>query len=600
MRAFIIFMLFLIVLVQALLFARTYVDKDAASDTPLAERSRTTTAAQSLEPEPHENPTLGIEILRGTVSTLDRSPVSGAEITVVETDFDKFDAFRVPRKRDTWITKTAEGGTFSLDTLAPGGYVVRAVGTFGSAAALLTLDARGGAGETKLRLAPSRRVSGAVLNWEGKPLEGAHVFVLAPEGTSPELAPWRYLPVITEADGSFLFEGIPTLPVTFLAVADDHAPAIVREATDATEIPVPLRFTLGKGARLGGYLIETTTNRQAERAAVIATEREFGVERARKLTTGAGSFLFEDLRPGSYEITIESAHFTLESRPFVVDVRDGLGNIDVKVIKAGRIKGRVLHENGREGIPGVTIAAVSKDPIETRSEITGSTGYYSFDGLAPGAWLISVDAAQMGITAAAAPEVKVISGKTAVGPDFTLSSGATISGRVVDVDGRPVVGANVHFSLDGNRTPDRTSRSGEDGRFEQGGIPPESQVRVWAERLGKVSTALGPEPVSTAGLHELTFTLSEEATGLIAGTVVDTLGRPASGATVECDTPDVSLTKPLSLQTGADGAFRFEDLAKGVYTLQAGRAADKMEPASAQQLTLDSGQHSEDMRLVVP
>jgi hypothetical protein len=600
MRAFILFLIFLALLAQLYFLAQNYGVKDDTSGEPMAERALADKEPGATPEKKLENPVRGIEALRGVVLGEDGAPIADTAVTLVQTDLDTFDAFRVPRKRDTWHLTTDAQGLFSVNTLAPGSYVVQTSGARGAAAAMATLEARGSAGEVVLRPARGRKVSGGVVDWEGRPVKGAHVFALAPVDAAPELLPYRYLPAVTAADGSFVFSNIPAIEMTFLAVADELAPGLIREADMAQEKPGPLRFTLGKGARLAGYLTEAETARPAEKTALVVTEREFGMERYRKYTTGAASFLFDNLRPGSYDIAVESPRYALETCPLTVEVRDGLGNLDVRMVRAGRVKGRVVQEGGREGVPGIRIVATSQDGKDRHESTSGPSGYYALEGLSPGIWQVEADDPHGDFAVEGNKEVEVPPGRAVDGPGYTMKRGATISGRVVDETGRAVIGANVFVSLHGGRTGDRSTRTGEDGRFEQAGIPPESEVRVWAERLGRVSVALGPEKVPASGLHELTFTLAEEALGSISGMVVDTLGRPAAEVPVQCVTPDQSLREPLLVQSGADGGFHFDQVPKGAYRLLTGRAADQMIPESAQELTLNPGQRAEGLRLVLP
>ena len=251
MRAFVLFLIFIALLAQLFFLARNYGRGDASSSGPMAERVPAAKAPGVHVDKKVENPVRGIEALRGHLLAPDRSPLVNTEVSIVETDLDAFDAFRVPRKRDTWQVTTDAQGVFSVNTLAPGGYVVHSNGPRGAAATVVRLEARGSAGEVALRPAPGRKVSGAVFDWEGRPVKGAQVFVLGPKEAAPELAPYRYLPATTEADGSFLFTNIPAIESNFLAVAKTLSPALIRDNAEGTKPRTPLRFSLGNGVRLG-------------------------------------------------------------------------------------------------------------------------------------------------------------------------------------------------------------------------------------------------------------------------------------------------------------------------------------------------------------
>lgn len=596
MRAFIFFLLCVALVLQFYLFSEHYLGERTA---PSSTARDATAAPPASLPPTSANPVRGIEILRGSVVNDAGVPVDRAEVTVVETNLDQFDPFNMPRSRDTWTASTGPDGTFTLDTLAPGGYVVMAQAPQGSALATAVLEARGAAGEVALRLAPGRRVEGIVTTLEGQPIEGANVFLLSPTNGPAALTPFRYVPATTGSDGRFAMDHLPPLPAAFLAVAKNFAPALIRERDALAGDLAPLKFQLGHGARVAGYLVESEGGRLADKSSVVLREVEFGLEVYRKRTADAASFLFQDVRPATYEIMVDSPKYALASRPLLVNARESHGNIDVTVVRAGRIKGKVVRGDGRDGIEGVRVAAVSEEAETESMARTSASGQYSIDGLPPGTYVLSIR--EQGVFRAEGDRsVRVEGGRTVEGPMFRAETGTAVSGRVLDAEGRPAPGANVYLSLTASATPDQSIRAGADGRFELTGIPVGSTVRVWANHLGHASVALGPERLTATGLQGLTFTLNLAASGLIAGHVVDSLGHPVAGARVLLYSPDPSLAEPLSAQSGADGLFQFEGLIDGAYRMSADNGGGSASPSPETQVEILNGARIDGLKLTLP
>jgi len=326
---------------------------------------------------------------------------------------------------------------------------------------------------------------------------------------------------------------------------------------------------------------------------------ELGREWCRKRTADAASFPFQDVRRATCAVTVPAPKYALASRPLLVDAREEHGNFDVTVVRAGRIKGKVVRGDGHDGIEGVRVAAVSEEAAFEAMARTSASGQYSIDGLPPGTYALSTR--EQGVFHAEGERsVRVEGGRTAEGPLFRAEAGTAVSGRVLDEEGRPAPGANVYLSLTASATPDQSSRAGADGRFELSGIPVGSTVRVWANHLGYASVALGPEQLTESGLQDLTFTLNLVASGLIEGHVIDSEGLPVPGARLLLHAPDPSLASPLSTHSGADGAFQFEGLVDGAYRITASVRGNSASPGPEARVDILNGARIDGLQLTLP
>lgn len=118
---------------------------------------------------------------------------------------------------------------------------------------------------------------------------------------------------------------------------------------------------------------------------------------------------------------------------------------------------------------------------------------------------------------------------------LTLTSGDRLVGRVLDPEGKPVVGAVVRLSDSGSSmmrgsTISRKAKTDENGDYLIDGLPT-GKYRVRAQSSGFLADEVNPLSVSGTGRKvEANFRLSEGR--VIEGTVVDLDGQPIEGAWV--------------------------------------------------------------------
>jgi len=207
-------------------------------------------------------------------------------------------------------------------------------------------------------------------------------------------------------------------------------------------------------------------------------------------------------------------------------------------------------------------------------------------------------AAPEGLDAAPAREA-VDTAPVAVTPRAKVRGGATVTGRVLDDQGRAVSGAEVSgrrsgFALLAARDDDPSTRTDDGGRFELA-LPEPGDLRL-------VVTASGFAPLShrvtaVADSQEDVGDLHLERGVVLSGRVSDRLGRPVAGAELRSpmaqDSGFVVLLERVSgdllATTGADGRFEVDTQAIGPWTLLAysethpvGRAEGRTELANEQ------------------
>lgn len=150
----------------------------------------------------------------------------------------------------------------------------------------------------------------------------------------------------------------------------------------------------------------------------------------------------------------------------------------------------------------------------------------------------------------------------------SADSVATVVGTVVTTDGQPIVGADVILQGTARRV-----RTGADGRFAFTGLR-EGAIELLVRKLG-YDPVEGPLFVTPGKQYALSLTMtprgqlsrvvvSAQLYNEIYGVVVDSLGQPMGGATVE-------IGGERRVVTGRDGAFLFTDVAPGKWLVRASR-----------------------------
>lgn len=107
----------------------------------------------------------------------------------------------------------------------------------------------------------------------------------------------------------------------------------------------------------------------------------------------------------------------------------------------GVISGKVtIHGKGRAGILVVLRPAdPGSQPGPLLKAKSDEDGNYRLSGIAPGRWFVIPFAPAFAIGGSAAKLIVVAAGENVAGIDFNLSGGGVITGRVTDVDGRPLI-----------------------------------------------------------------------------------------------------------------------------------------------------------------
>jgi protocatechuate 3,4-dioxygenase beta subunit len=486
------------------------------------------------------------------------APLEGALVTA-------FPEASAPRAallpREARSVFTGRDGRARLDRLPPGPWRVRV-----HARSLVTRTLRRvSAGPLAVTLERGGVVTGTVVSSAGRPIDGARV-VLAGDGPLPsgfsEDATRNV--AVSDARGAFRLEGIGPSPETLSVRATGHAVA-ERPGVNAGE---RVEFVLFPGATLQGT-VRDDAGRLVEGALVIAAaDRPWGEEPPSARTDRQGRFEMAGVTPGEYALEArEGGRAPGFGRVVVAPEAEATASLVVS--GGGFVTGRLVDDRGRplrgrarvDAVDDLALPPSMSDRLaaEARDDGTFALGPLPVGELALGL-------AAEGRAARRLSAVVGAPGRTVDLGDVVLDTGLAITGRVLDGEDRPVPGARItaRSETPGEPIPVE-AETGDDGRFDMGGLEP-GRYRITVAAAGHASTMARAE----AGAEPLEVVL--EPAGAIGGRVVDGRGRPvreASATATPRGRPALDASPHRVEADPADGSFRFDDLAAGVYDVEA-------------------------------
>jgi uncharacterized GH25 family protein len=496
--------------------------------------------------------------------------------------------------RSGGFTRSGPGGRFRIANLAAGTpYGVR-IELPGFAPAQTDLPAREDgqpAPELRIVMRTGREAFGMVLDANHTAVAGARVR-LRPQTGNDMGAQIRealkgatdHFEATSDAKGHFAVSHLPPGSFDLIVNAKGFAPLTVPglavpEGQGASDLGT---VVLSPGAALEGKVVDAE-GRPVEGAEVRATAGAMRALRrmpsrssgpADAYTAADGSFRLEDRAPG------ESVDLAVLHPNYGPGAAQGVAVPTAEPVRivlqaTSRVSGRALGKDGK-ALAGarVTLSEMISMNMGSRSmmrpgnwkgAVTDEDGGFSFSDVAPGGIEIRAEAVRH--QAAELKGLETKPGQEMAGIELVLPAAASVEGRVVAPDGRPVPGAEVTVvsadSAMGFSFPDLFAQTDGDGRYVLDGVPPGPrtlEARAEGYRRG-VRDLEVKEGDTTAD-----FTL--ESGFVVSGRVVDDAGNPLASVQLMM-IAGRGFTDVLSALSGPDGAFHFDGVQAGTFRLNA-------------------------------
>ena len=550
--------------------------------------------------------------IRGRV-LVDGRPAPGVAVAVLPFE-DGFSAARRDARRED-LPKALVGGvsradgTFVVAVPGPAGAAVRLAFSGGAVSprVLTTLFDSGGEDAGDVRLPRALALAGRVVDERGGPVVGANVTLWAGGGRRPQdatPASGATQATVTKADGTFRFE----------AAAEEGNRIRVEAPAFATQERQPVRagalarpITLALGQVLRGTV--TLADRRTPAAGALV-RFEGRTQTTRWVEARAdGAFLLDGAPREAGSIVADGGD---RGRASAALARDAAEPVAIALAPTSTLAGRVVDAADGRALAGVRIVARGQGgEFLARS---GPDGRYSMRGLSPQAYRVSAEDdrfvpwSRTVSVAAGQPETQ----------DVPLTRGATLVGRVVDEEGRPVEAALVQVSRGGENVfrafirsmeGEGAVRTGRDGSFRVTRLAPGENQRLDVRHDEYEERAIGGISLSPGGTRSGVSVVLRRGLS-VRGLVKDEEGRPLAGAEVNLSSVrnlragrggvQMSFSGPgnqVRRETGADGRFEFRGLKAGDYTVSARRPG--FSRATVDPVNVAEGRATEPLELVL-
>ncbi len=538
---------------------------------------------------------------RGRV-VLDGRPVAGATVVAVPEE-EPLEAARrqargAPEPGALATVTTSATGEFALSVPAPQGRdALFRVRVSAAGAVPVEVPESHDAAEPDdlgdLVLGKAEPLAGRVHAPGGAPVAGARIRLLArgrPAGSGSLTTPPQE--TTTGPDGQFRFATAAADRNEILVQAAGFAPVTVAGLKGGA---IPRAVTLAPGAALSGA-VRKKDGRPAP-GTLVRFEVD-GLESRWVEAEADGSFRLADLTTRRGAVVADGGD---DGFAELAGATPGAATALALVLAPPAIlEGRTLDASTLKPVPRVRLQALAGGGRLTAR--SGADGRFRFRGLRPGsAWVRADEPRHVPWTRGQVPVEK----GTTRNLDVLLTRSATLSGKVVDEDGRPVAEATiavlsssespVEAMMRNRRGAGSRLRSRADGTFTATRLPPGENQRLSVQHPEYERGTVGGISLVAGGTRTgVAVTLRR---GLVlTGTVRDPEGNPIAGAELTTSRSRVVRSSEGNRRTqvrfgtgdeapparsGPDGAFEIRGVAPGDVALTAkapGRANETVDP----------------------
>jgi protocatechuate 3,4-dioxygenase beta subunit len=423
-------------------------------------------------------------------------------------------------------------------------------------------------GPLGVRLEQGGAITGVVREADGKrPVGGARVEVgggLALPGDWQEDAARNQ--VTTDAAGRFRLEGIGRSPQTVTARAQGFGPAERTGVRSGERVEI----FFFPGATLAGTVRDDAG--RPVKGAVVRAEGGglWSASPPAERTDAQGAFTMPGVQPGDYVVVAREGGRALGIVTVVIEPETE-ASVQVVLSDGGFVTGRIVDEAGRP-----LSGRVRAEVFEERGLPSFASDLLASDAKADGLFALGplpLGTLDLGVSAPQRASRRVEASiparsRTIDLGDVALEAGLAIRGRVTDREGGGIGGASVRAQGQAGERSRGEATADADGAFVVGGLKP-GPYEVRATAPGHATAVAKTE----AGADPLQLVM--ETGGQIAGTVVDTQGRPVAAARVQARaqaTAGPSFDPDRFFFGNADegeGRFVLRDVAAGTYDLEA-------------------------------
>jgi protocatechuate 3,4-dioxygenase beta subunit len=410
-----------------------------------------------------------------------------------------------------------------------------------------------------LEMEPGRTIEGKVVDKDGKPVAQAHVGVFRLNGIT------LYPGTSSDDDGRFVLAGLADGSYMLFGFKEDVG---ANEQQTAPAGAKDVTITLVGGNEMVLKVTDAATGNPVTSFSV----RPYRVGPLGYLwsphvdVSAADGVWRQTLAKQSWGVEVSAKGYAQKSLPSVpVPSKDP---VEVKLDPAGVVHGRVTAKDGGTVIRGAKVyvkhGGIPPSPEKDQQTVTDENGEFVLDSMPRSTttiWISHVDWSEQSFPVEGRPRGD--KGELPPAADFVLTSGGRITGHAYDKDHKPLAGETITVS----RGPMdylslRNATVAPDGAFDLHNVPPGTYRVTVGGAFG--ADAKNGVQVTDGGVATVDFG-AETGGQKLTGRLVKDDESPVSGAGVVLDN-GAGATQTAT--TDAQGAFAFENLAPGRYSLR--------------------------------
>jgi protocatechuate 3,4-dioxygenase beta subunit len=524
--------------------------------------------------------------LAGLVVDENDKPLSGAHVSISILFIGTMQEERGvsgPIAAELFTSTTDAAGKFKFTKISPKAtaeFIMKkdgraTVGTFkNTGMADQKLNFAAGQADIKLVLPIESKIEGIVVQKDtGKPVSGVELRARIERG-SPFL---RQEPLVSKQDGTFsvtslaadryLLEVVPSREGLGDWIAES-----VEVIAEAGKTVSEVKIELSKGGILEVVITDAVNKKPVEKVSVgVRNQASSQYYNGRSDTDGIARIR---LIPGEYQLSnvYKEGYSRQRIQDTVTIEEDKTERLEYELAGMSKVTGVVRDEKGKP-LEGVKVKVC---PTGRQDSVSQADGTFEAD-YDPGSWssespgFILVCRYKEGNLAAAVPMDEDIREL-----NVTLKSAVTLTGKVLDPDGKAIANARVNTMIKGprwgstigSRDPTMTD---EEGKFEIMAIPAENKYSFYtlAEGYGENRREeINTEDAVNNHLDVGTITLAV-ANLSVSGMVVDDDDKPVAGAQVSCYGDNQPNRRA---QTDMEGKFTLEKVCAGKIRISADKS----------------------------
>jgi len=416
---------------------------------------------------------------------------------------------------------------------------------------------------------PGAVVNGRVLSPSGMPAADVCVYIY-PDGLTN--LPYTYCRERTAIDGSYSFTGLPA--GNYFIDADTRAQNCIAERLwniqvgEGKEISAPDLYTRS-GAVVSGRIL-TPKGTPAAKAMVYVTLAKNGLSKFGQIATD-GSYRIAGLEAGEYTISGSSMeeHWFAEPLTHVKLIEDKeTVTPELHTHLDAKLEGTVVDAETGMPVTGISTIGLYFEEILSRFQsaymlVTDEQGHFT-TLRTPAQLKLLVDFPPQNYVpqkTSTAVSVTLLEGKT-TNVILKVKKGFTLTGMVVDEQGKPVTGMNLNVNMTTGtgevRNDDDTQVefiSDRYGQFNVSGLPPGHGIIFSSENQLHTCELPAELPITLPAKVPITVRVRHVVRPMVSGRVVDAGHHPLAGVTATLAYGDQGDSQTRMVSTGADGRY---------------------------------------------